>query len=163
MSEIFAVREFAPKHVEQVCSLILDIQQNEFGVPITLEDQPDLLRINDFYQKDKGNFWVALAGEKLVGSIGLIDIGKGCGVIRKMFVDKNYRGKDKGIAAALLAQLLSWAKAKHLRQVYLGTAPMLNAAHRFYEKNGFVELPKTALPSEFPIMEVDTKFYVYDL
>ena len=34
------------------------------------------------------------------------------------------------------------------------------AAHRFYEKNGFIELQKVALPKAFPIMAVDSKFYI---
>ncbi len=34
----------------------LHIQQNEFKVPITINEQPDLMDIENFYQKD-GNFW----------------------------------------------------------------------------------------------------------
>ena len=37
--------------------LILSIQQKEFNVPITLEDQPDLLAIDRFYYTDGGCFW----------------------------------------------------------------------------------------------------------
>ena len=47
----FHVRSYQPKDVEQVVSLILPIQQEEFGVAITLEDQPDLQNIETFYQK----------------------------------------------------------------------------------------------------------------
>jgi hypothetical protein len=36
---------------------------------------------------------------------------------------------------------------------------MLKAAHRFYEKNGFTQLAKTALPQSFPLMGADTIFY----
>jgi hypothetical protein len=43
--------------------------------------------------------------------------------------------------------------------VFLGTTPFFRAAHRFYEKHGFSQIPKQRLPSSFPIMEVDTKFY----
>ncbi len=43
--------------------------------------------------------------------------------------------------------------------VSLAPRPFFHAAHRFYVKNGFTEIEKGALPSAFPIMEVDTKFY----
>lgn len=31
--------------------------------------------------------------------------------------------------------------------------------HRFYEKNGFTEIDVAQLPENFPIMQVDKKFY----
>jgi hypothetical protein len=37
------------------------------------------------------------------------------------------------------------------------------AAHRFYEKNGFSEIKKAELPPNFPLLQVDTKFYKYNL
>jgi hypothetical protein len=37
------------------------------------------------------------------------------------------------------------------------------AAHRFYEKSGFAAIPKTDLPAAFPVMSVDTKFYVRNI
>jgi hypothetical protein len=47
--------------------------------------------------------------------------------------------------------------------VYLGTTPLYLAAHRFYEKSGFVEIKREELPEGFPVMEVDRKFYRHDL
>ena len=64
-------------------------------------------------------------------------------------------------AASLLDTLLSWAHEKGLDAVYLGTTAQFQAAHRFYEKNGFVEVAKEALPSAFPVMGVDSRFYRY--
>jgi hypothetical protein len=40
---------FASPHREGVVSVILPIQREEFGIPVTLEDQPDLLDIPGFY------------------------------------------------------------------------------------------------------------------
>lgn len=37
------------------------------------------------------------------------------------------------------------------------------AAHHFYEQHGFQSILKTELPLAFPIMTVDSKFYVYFL
>jgi hypothetical protein len=50
-----------------------------------------------------------------------------------------------------------------VRELYLGTTAKYLAAHRFYEKNGFREIARTALPESFPVMAVDTKFYTRTL
>ena len=143
----------------QVVDLILGIQRNEFGIQITSEQQPDLRQIPTFYQVRNGNFWVALSGGTVVGTISLLDIGSSQGALRKMFVDPGFRGSQLGTAKRLLGTLIDWCATRSVRDVFLGTTPHFLAAHRFYEKNGFDEIAKSALPASFPIMEVDTKFY----
>jgi N-acetylglutamate synthase-like GNAT family acetyltransferase len=76
---------------------------------------------------------------------------------------KEYRGKEQGVAQKLLMTLLEWCKVNNIQEVYLGTIATYFAAHRFYEKNGFVEINKDSLPANFPLMAVDTKFYSYRL
>ncbi len=145
----------------EVISLILKIQTQEFGFPISLKDQPDLENIPKVYQVNSGNFWVAVADKKVIGTIALLDIGNNQTALRKMFVDNSYRGKD--VAKSLLTVLFNWCKQKMVTQIFLGTTSAFLAAHRFYEKNDFIEISKSALPSSFPIMEVDSKFYVYQV
>jgi len=45
----------------------------------------------------------------------------------------------------------------------LGTTPEFLTAHRFYEKNGFSLIDLEDLPESFPRMDVDTRFYRFDL
>ena len=155
------IRLYTDSYKEQVIQLILKIQMEEFGVTISIKDQPDLQQICSFYQKGCGNFWVAIEGEKVVGTIALVDLGNQQTALRKMFVAQEYRGKEKGIAKALLQELIGWCKCKNICEIYLGTTAVFFAAHRFYEKNGFEEISKALLPATFPIMKVDSKFYVY--
>jgi putative acetyltransferase len=150
---------FENKFTNGIVKLILDIQQLEFQVPITLEEQPDLLIIPEFYQINKGQFWVALDGENVVGSIALIDCGQGIGCIRKMFVKKEYRGSKLGIAQNLLNKLTAWAFERGFENLYLGTIERLQAAIGFYKRNGFSLIEKADLPKNFPIMPVDTHFF----
>jgi len=144
---------------QQIVDLIIPIQQIEFGVPITLEDQPDLMDIESNYHATGGNFWAAFQDGKVVGTIALISIGDENGVIRKMFVSKDFRGKEFGIAQNLLNGLITYCKARGITDLYLGTVDILKAAIRFYERNGFVALEKQDLPSTFPIMSADNVFY----
>ncbi|MDP9808480.1 hypothetical protein J2W42_001318 [Rhizobium tibeticum] len=59
MSEI-EIRPFVAADLDDVFSVILPIQREEFGIAITADDQPDLAVISDFYQSGKGQFWVAV-------------------------------------------------------------------------------------------------------
>ena len=83
-----------------VLEVILPIQQEEFAISITAEDQPDLLAITDFYQTGTGGFWVAKADGRVVGTIGLKDIGNREAALRKMFVATGYRGRHPGPPAS---------------------------------------------------------------
>ena len=154
---------FIPDYTEQVIDVILTIQNTEFDIPISRDQQPDLDNIPGYYQQGAGNFWVALDGEQVVGTISLLDIGNGQGALRKMFVHRDYRGGERGVARQLLHTLFDWARAHQYTAIFLGTTDKFLAAHRFYEKSGFIEVTADELPSAFPKMRVDNKFYKYTL
>lgn len=156
------IQEYSNEFHAQVAELVTSIQQKEFGVNITYEDQPDLQDIQGFFQKGKGNFWISLDGDKVVGSIALIDLGDK-GAIRKMFVHKDYRGSERSIAKALLDNLEKWSLQHDINQIFLGTVDALKAAHRFYEKNGYQQITIDQLPQNFLRMEVDTMFFTKKL
>ncbi len=157
------VQPYSSDYQDRVVDLILTIQRDEFLIPIQLSDQLDLLDIPRFYQQNKGNFWIAIDKNKLIGTIGLIDMGHSQGVLRKMFVLPEYRGQTIGVGKKLLDSLINWSQQQGVNQIYLGTTEKFKAAHRFYEKNGFIEIEKAQLPSQFPLMAVDTKFYLLKL
>jgi GNAT superfamily N-acetyltransferase len=154
------VADFSDADQQGVLNVILPIQQREFGIPITEGDQPDLTNIPGFYQSGTGGFWVARSNDRVVGTVGLKDIGLRQAALRKMFVAAPFRGREFGVAGKLLDVLMAHARAKGVAEIFLGTTEKFLAAHRFYEKNGFIELQKAELPTAFPIMAVDTKFYV---
>lgn len=143
----------------EAVALILPIQREEFGVPITVNDQPDLLDIDKYYIQPGGGFWGAFAGQQLIGTIALINAGDGIGVIRKMFVKKEYRGKEPKAAQQLMETLSAYAREKGLTDLYLGSVDAMKAAHRFYERNGFKRIAPGDLPPNFPRMALDTIFF----
>jgi GNAT superfamily N-acetyltransferase len=89
----------------------------------------------------------------------LIDITNNETALRKMFVAPDYRGKEKGVAQQLMNKVIERCNENKVAAVYLGTLEKMKAAHRFYEKNGFVQINKKLLPAAFPLMTVDTVFY----
>ena len=154
-----AIIPYDKVYLQELARMVTNIQQNEFGIPIILEEQPDLLDIPGFFLVENGNFWLAVIDSRVVGCIALKDIGNGQGALRKMFVDARYRGKQYGVGQRLLDTLLAWAREKGFKEILLGTTDKFLAAHRFYEKNGFSSVPKSSLPQEFPVASVDSIFY----
>ena len=153
------IQEYVTNHQEELIQMILTIQQREFSIAITRDDQPDLTSIPQYYQQGIGNFWVALHGTTVVGSVGLIDIGNQQVALRKMFVNAQFRGPQYAVAKSLLAVVLEWATQKGIQTIFLGTTDIFLAAHRFYEKQGFEKVVRSDLPPAFPVMRVDTVFY----
>ena len=150
------ISPYQPQYQTAVIDLILTIQQQEFGLPITLEDQSDLLNIPTVYQ-EHGNFWVALDSGQVIGTIAAIDIGDRQLALRKMFVAAPYRGT--GVGGQLLKTLCRWAVQQQVSKIYLGTVEVFKGAHRFYENYGFRQIDKLELPATFPVMQGDNRFY----
>lgn len=156
---ITEIRMIDNSYCREIIDLILPIQQVEFNVPVTLEDQPDLLDIEANYHGTGGGFWGGMVNDRLAGTIALISIGYQAGAIRKMFVKKAYRGKEYGIAQHLLEQLIAHSRSMNITDLYLGTVNKMAAARRFYERNHFKEIHKEELPPYFPLMSADNVFY----
>ncbi|MDA3789111.1 MAG: GNAT family N-acetyltransferase [Desulfobacula sp.] len=157
------IQLFRKEYEQELIDFIVGIQRNEFGIPITASDQPDLIDIPSFYQSKFGNFWIATCENRIVGTIALLDIGCNMAALRKMFVDALFRGDGTKTAKKLLRTLISWSENHGIKEIFLGTTQKFLAAHKFYEKNGFMKIPKSELPDTFPIMKVDSKFYQFKM
>lgn len=153
------IQQLDNTYSDQLIDLILTIQQKEFNVPITIDDQPDLKQIESFYMVPGGNFWGAFIDGELVGSIALVKFDEREGAVRKMFVKKEFRGKELNIAQELLEVLIVFCRENGIDHIYLGTVNVLKAAMRFYERNHFVQVEKENLPARFPLMNADNVFY----
>lgn len=157
------IKKFEPKFNQFVKALILDIQQKEFSLPITLSDQPDLLNIESSYQKSGGQFWVAVddKGEKVIGCLGLVALAEGNVALKKMFVAKPYR--KSGLGKKLLNAFIAYCHENGKNAIFLGTTSDFEDAQYFYQKSGFQEIDSTDLPVDFPKLSVDNRYYSYFL
>lgn len=136
--------EFEPKYTQKIYDFVYSVRTVEIG----WESEPeDLHDIPKFYLKDGGNFWMAVDGEKVVGTIALKNMGKDRGYLERMYLAKEYRGT--GIAQEMLEKLIEHAKRQGLHEIYLGTSsrPELERAVGFYKKMGFKQIEK--LPEDF--------------
>lgn len=159
----FRIQPFESKYQSEVIALIEHIQVGEFSIPIEDGQFQELQSISKSFQKNKGNYWIALFNEKVIGTIAVIDIGHQAFELRDVFLDKDYRGANTGFAKKLLDTVLVWSNEHNVTTIYLGTTLAFRAAHRFYEKHGFCEIAKKEMPSYCQPMDCDEKFYRLDL
>ena len=148
--------EFSPEHASAVKSFLLSILEGEFGhinVP-----RPDLDDIENYYQVDSGNFWIALDSTQVVGTVGLKDYGHGIGFIQRMSVLNELRGT--GVAQVLLHKLEEFAHEHMYASLYLATSENLQAANHFYPKERYEQV--ASLPPEIPT-PIAKMYYKKDL
>jgi ribosomal protein S18 acetylase RimI-like enzyme len=69
-------------------------------------------------------------------------------------------GRGRGVGAALVSECLDRARGLGRRRVVLSTQPMMHAAHRLYERFGFVRVPERDWS---PIEGTSLLVYVMDL
>lgn len=158
----FKIQPFETRYQAEVVQLIECIQEGEFSIPIEESQRKELLSISNAFQKNKGNYWIALLKEKVIGTIAVIDIGHKAFELRDVFLHKDYRGKT-GYAKQLLDTVVNWSKKHDVNTLYLGTTLAFRAAHRFYEKHGFLEIKRNEMPDYCQPMDCDEKFYKFDL
>lgn len=155
---------FKPAFQPQIVDTILHVQNVEFNVGISLEEQPDLLDIEKHYVMPGGQFWVALAPNgRVVGTIGLQAKPGGIGILKKLFVLADYRGKQTQCAAKLFGALNAFARASGMRTLVLDTPSVATRSHAFYKANGFHEIPQAEVPVQYDYPDRNSLFFRLDL
>jgi GNAT superfamily N-acetyltransferase len=162
------IKPFELRYQKQIEKLVLTIQNEEFRLNITAQDQPDLPNLLGFYKPNGGEFWIAVDEQDAVlGCIGFEKLDDDNGALRKMFLVKAMRGnKEIKLAQMLYDTLIAYARSLNVKLICLDTPLVAHAAHRFYERNGWVLTPLEKLPSTYRIPKIAPKlikFYILDL
>jgi GNAT superfamily N-acetyltransferase len=94
------------------------------------------------YFGERSGFWLALLDRKVVGCVALREWNRAehSGEIKRMYVQAACR--KLGIAQALLNALESFAAEAGHKWLYLDSARGMDAAIRFYQKNGYDPCPR---------------------
>ena len=143
----------------EVASLILTIQREDVGLDVPIEEQPELFDIADAYRD--GAFWVALAGDEIVGTIGIMRYGDS-GVLKKLFVRQDYRG-PAGAAYGLHDKAMEWAAAQGLAAILLDTPSLATRSHAFYRRRGYRVVSRAELPKTYDFPDRDSLIFKLDM
>lgn len=152
---------YQEKYKQQIIDLILHIQNDEAKINLSLEEQPDLTNVPYYYEKDGGEFWLAVKNDIVIGTLALINKGNGNGVLKKGFVDKKYR--KQGVLTELYRTLLDYAKKNNMTQLMFDTPSVATNCHRFFEKEGYVRINKSEQPFEYEYPDRNSYLYLLKL
>jgi GNAT superfamily N-acetyltransferase len=80
-------------------------------------------------------FWVVETGGEIVGTFGIESHGPDATELRRMYLDRGYRGR--GLALRMLQRAEVRARALGFSTLILSTAEVQQAAIAFYRKSGY--------------------------
>lgn len=131
------VRLVEPSDVASVLALVADVL-GEFGLEFGKGSPTDaeLHGLPASYTSNGGAFWVALHGDKLLGTCGVFPVAPHTFELRKMYLRGASRGL--GLGKRLLDTAIEWVRAHDGTRVVLDTIEQMTRAIVFYEANGFV-------------------------
>lgn len=139
----FAIRRYADADHAAVRDLFIRVNRElappglreafESYVERSLTEEID--RLADYYAAKQGTFFVAHEGERLAGMFGLEGIGAASAELRRMYVDKAFRGN--GLARAMLERAEETCRTAGTPVLTLSTSELQQAALAFYRKSGY--------------------------
>jgi GNAT superfamily N-acetyltransferase len=128
---------FDPVYADGFRGLVADTLL-EFGFELDSEFDTDL----DDPAATYAALWVAVDGDRVIGSVALRDLGEGAVELKRMYLRPAARGL--GLGKQLLALALDWSRGHGYQRIRLDTSERMVAAQRLYEAHGFVRVPGSA-------------------
>jgi GNAT superfamily N-acetyltransferase len=139
---MFAIRRFIASDAPEAWELH-KVGLRQYG--IDRGDGPwddDLRDITSTYLATRGEFLVAVNGDRLVGMGGLRQVDAATAEIKRMRVRPDFQ--RRGIGTAILQRLVDRARELGYRSLILDTTAHQVPAQNLYFKNGFVEIGSRA-------------------
>jgi GNAT superfamily N-acetyltransferase len=140
---MFAIRPYAESDHTAVRDLFIRVNRElsppewreafERYVAVSLAEEID--RLADYYAGKKGAFFVAHDGDRFAGMFGLEGLGTAAAELRRMYVEKGFRGT--GLARIMLDHAEQTCRAAGTPVLELSTSELQGAALSFYRKSGY--------------------------
>ena len=137
------IRPFAEHDAAQARELFITVNRllspphlrDTFEAYIERALREEIDRIPAYYRERDGGFWVAVRGDKLVGTFGLERASDGALELRRMYVDPSAR--RGGIARRMLQFAEDECRRRNVSGLELSTAEIQQAALALYKNAGF--------------------------
>lgn len=132
------IRTYEARDLDAVWALHREgLEQTTPQYPVMLAHyEDDLHNLETHYLAAGSHFWMAEVGGEAVGMTAIERIDADTGRLRRMRVTTARR--RAGIAQALLDTAESFCRDQGYRRLILDTTEHQTAAHRLYERNGFI-------------------------
>ena len=142
------IRPFAEQDASQVRELFIAVNRllsppdlrDAFEVYIERALTEEIDRIPAYYSERDGGFWVAVRGDKVVGSFGLERASDDAMELRRMYVDPSAR--RQGIARLMLQCAENECRRRTVKRLELSTAEIQQGALSLYRNAGYRSVRK---------------------
>lgn len=137
MHRKYTFRAFTPEDQEAVFTLILSILETEFN---DIPPEGYLLDVRDIpthYDGERNQFFVCEYEGQIVGTIAVKEDDKKTALMRRLFVNPHFRGKQVG--KRLLDAALTFCLEKKYKKILFAGNTRMNLARKLLLRNGFVE------------------------
>jgi len=136
-----AIRDVRDPDSEGLAALIAASFAEYPNCHFVWDEMPELRAPARHYAGKGGRLCIAEdARGRIVGSLGVVPVAEqGAAELVKVYAAPEYRGS--GLAQALFAEALAFAREAGLRELMLWSDTRFARGHRFYEKLGFRRWP----------------------
>lgn len=107
---------------------------------------PDLLDLERHYGPGRGAFWVARAGVRVVGSVGIERLAGDVAELHRLYVEADERGRRLG--RRLVDTVLGWCRAEGVVRLVLWSDTRFDRAHQLYGRMGFTRTGERTLADD---------------
>ena len=129
------IRAWQPSDSTQIAGLITTILAQEFPGDQKAYPAEDLERLAETYQGSTDTFLVAEEDSRVIGTCGVKADDPRTAILRRLFVDPEYRGK--GVGRSLLNEALAFCRKKGFQEVIIRTSTRMNQAIGLCNSMGF--------------------------
>ncbi len=144
MTKTFTVREYRPEDSDSVYTLILSILTNEFREIPPEHYLSDIRDIQSVYAGEVNEFFVCENEGQIIGTIAVKEDDKKVALMRRFFVNPNFRGKKAG--KALVDRALAFCKEKGYEKIVFTGNNRMHDVQKVLQKLGFKEQEDIQLP-----------------
>lgn len=128
------IREFNIKDQPAVKEFVLSVL-SEFNFQYNGELDYDLEDPDKYYKNQGGIFYVLEMDNKIVGTIAVKNKNDGIAEIKRLYIDKDHRGK--GYGPKLFDKALKFCKDNNFTKIILDTWTRFETAKLLYLSRGF--------------------------
>lgn len=140
---MITIRRFIPADGESVRDLISSIMDEEFHDAKAAYPTHDIDQIDQSYGGLGEAFFVAVNGQKVVGSVAVKKEDDRVALLRRLFVDAGYRKQQ--IGEKLIDRALKFCDEVGYKELVFKTTSRMLGAVKLCQKRGFVQRAKIQL------------------
>ena len=130
-------REYKSEDSLGVKNLILSILEKEYPFDRSAYQDSDVNDISGTYSGRGNAFFVVEKDSKVVGTVGIKKDTDESALLRRLFVDENYR--KQGLGKELLARAIDFCKAERYKEIIFRATDRMQSAMNLMKNMGFKE------------------------